>query len=83
MPGITVEQLRKGESHSVLRNPAIVEGFKDLGFIEKLGSGIPRVLRLLEEHGLEEPEFSESKTVYSNTSWARREVYGACGRIYS
>jgi len=60
MPGIAVEQLRKGESHSVLRNPAIVEVFKDLGFIEKLGSGIPRVLRLIEEHGLRKPVFSES-----------------------
>jgi len=67
MLGITVEQLRKGESHSVLRNPAIVEVFKDLGFIEKLGSGIPRVLRLLKEHGLKKPEFSESETKFTVT----------------
>ena len=59
MPGITVEQLSKSESHSVLRNPAIVEVFKDMGFIEKLGSGIPRVLRLLKEHGLKKPLFSD------------------------
>ena len=67
MPGISVEQLRKGESRSVLRNPAIVEVFKDLGFIEKLGSGIPRVLRLLKEHGLEKPEFSESELEFTVT----------------
>lgn len=67
MPGIAIEQLRKGESHSVLRNPAIVEVFKDMGFIEKLGSGIPRVLRLLKEHGLKKPEFSESETEFTVT----------------
>jgi len=67
MPGITVEQLRQGESHSVLRNPVVVEVFKDLGFIEKLGSGIPRVLRLLREHGLEKPEFSSSEIEFTVT----------------
>ena len=67
MTGSTPGHLRKGESHSVLRNPAIVEVFKDLGFIEKLGSGIPRVLRLLEEHGLAEPEFSESEAEFTVT----------------
>ena len=41
MPGINMEQLRAGKSHSVLRNTTIVDVFKDLKFIEKLGSGIP------------------------------------------
>ena len=67
MPGITVEQLRLGKSHSVLRNPAIVEVFKDLGVIEKLGSGIPRVLSLIKEHELRKPKFSESKVEFTVT----------------
>jgi len=75
MPGITVEQLREGESHSVLRNPAIVEVFKDLGFIEKLGSGIPRMLRLLKEHGLKKPYFSESQTEFTVTLYGPGEEF--------
>jgi predicted HTH transcriptional regulator len=33
----------------------------------KLGSGIPRVLRLLNEHGLKKPSFSESETEFTVT----------------
>lgn len=79
MPGISVEQLRKGESRSVLRNPAIVEVFKDLGFIEKLGSGIPRVLRLFKEHGLKKPEFSESEMEFKVTLYGPGEKFMEAG----
>jgi len=77
MPGVDLEQLRKGVSHSVLRNPAIVEVFKDLGFIEKLGSGIPRALRLLKEHGLRKPEFLESGGEFVVTIYGPAEEFMA------
>ena len=75
MSGITIEQLSKGQSHSALRNPAIVEVFKDLGFIEKLGSGIPRVLRLFKEHGLRKPKFSESGAEFTVTLYGPGEKF--------
>ncbi|MBM3210675.1 hypothetical protein FJZ33_00530 [Candidatus Poribacteria bacterium] len=75
MPGINLKQLSEGKSRSILRNPAIVEVFKDLGFIEKLGSGIPRILKLLKEHGLKKPRFSEEQWEFTVT------IYGPSGEF--
>ena len=75
MPGINMEQLRAGKSHSVLRNTTIVDVFKDLKFIEKLGSGIPRALRLLNEHGLEKPDFAESQAEFVVTIYGPGEEF--------
>ena len=46
-----------------------------MGFIEKLGSGIPRVLRLLKEHGLKKPKFSESETEFTVTLYGPGEEF--------
>jgi ATP-dependent DNA helicase RecG len=60
LPGITVEKMQRLESQSKLRNPVIVEVFRDLGgFIEKMGTGIQRMARAMEEHGLPRPRFEE------------------------
>jgi ATP-dependent DNA helicase RecG len=68
LPGVTVEKMQRLESQSKLRNPVIVEVFRDLGgFIEKLalseanvmGTGIQRMARAMEEHGLLRPRFEE------------------------
>lgn len=58
LPPITVEAMQNGEVESRLRNPAIVEVFDRLGgYIEKLGSGIRRMIDAMKEHGLEPPQF--------------------------
>lgn len=59
-PGVTLEELRQLKSRSVLRNPAIVSVFRDLGgFIEKLGTGIRRMAAAMEAHHLSKPQFDE------------------------
>jgi len=58
LPPITVEMLQKGEADSRLRNPAIVEVFDKLGgYIEKIGSGVRRMIDAMIEHNLEPPQF--------------------------
>ncbi|MBL7184014.1 MAG: putative DNA binding domain-containing protein, partial [Anaerolineae bacterium] len=60
LPGVTVEKMQRLESQSKLRNLVIVEVFRDLGgFIEKMGTGIQRMARAMEEHGLLRPHFEE------------------------
>ena len=42
------------------RNPVIVQVLADMGFIERLGYGIDRMLRLLQEAGQPAPRFEET-----------------------
>lgn len=58
LPGpVTVANIRE-ERFS--RNPAIVQVLADLGFIERLGYGVDRVIRLMRKAGLPAPEFRET-----------------------
>lgn len=58
LPGpVTVSNI-KDERFS--RNPAIVQVLADLGFIERLGYGIDRVLELMRSQHLPAPSFSET-----------------------
>jgi ATP-dependent DNA helicase RecG len=58
LPGhVTVENLVH-ERYS--RNEAIVQVLSDLGFIERLGYGIDRMMRLMAEAGLPAPRFEET-----------------------
>jgi ATP-dependent DNA helicase RecG len=41
------------------RNPVIVQVLSDLGFVERLGYGLDRVVRLMRQNGLREPRFEE------------------------
>ena len=60
LPGVTVEKMQRLESQSKPRNPVIVEAFRDLGgFIEKMGTGVQRMARAMEEHGLTLPRVEE------------------------
>jgi len=42
------------------RNSAIVQVLSDMGFIERLGYGVDRVIALMREAGLPEPQFTET-----------------------
>ena len=58
LPGpMTVANL-KDERFS--RNPALVQVLSDLGFIERLGYGVDRIIAVMHERSLREPEFSET-----------------------
>jgi predicted HTH transcriptional regulator len=57
VPGMTIEQMKSGESS--IRNPVLAAIFKELGFIETWGTGIPEALQDLAELGLTEPDFEE------------------------
>jgi len=42
---------------SVRRNPIIYRLLRDYGYVEGLGSGVPRMINAMRIHGLEDPEF--------------------------
>lgn len=58
LPGpVTIANI-KDERFS--RNPAIVQVLSDMGFIERLGYGVDRVIDLMEQQQLSAPEFEET-----------------------
>ena len=54
---ISIEQLMTGNYISSSRNLKIASIFKEVGLIERYGSGISRICRLFKEQGLEAPVF--------------------------
>lgn len=56
--GIKMKDLFK-KHISVLRNPAIAEVLFLVGYIERWGTGIDKMNRLMQEHGLSIPEYEE------------------------
>ena len=60
LPGITVEQMERGEVQSKLRNPTLANLLKDIpGYMERLGSGIRFMLDETKRLGLPGPQFRE------------------------
>src|SRR6266699_3253961 len=60
LPGITVEQMERGEVQSKLRNPTLANLLKDVpGYMERLGSGIRFMLDETKRMGLPAPQFGE------------------------
>ncbi len=57
------------------RNEVIVQVLSDLGFIERLGYGIDRMIRLMTERGLPPPEFQETANGFKVT------LHGPAGRF--
>ena len=57
--GITVQDLLSGNYISKSRNKLIARVFKEIGIIERYGSGIMRVRKICKEYGIKEPEFNE------------------------
>jgi ATP-dependent DNA helicase RecG len=61
LPGITVEQMERGEVTSKLRNPTLAGLLRDIpGYMERIGSGIRLMLDETERMGLPAPEFRET-----------------------
>jgi len=57
--GITVQDLLSGNYTSMSRNKLIAKAFKEVGVIERYGSGIIRVRKICREYGVKEPDFNE------------------------
>lgn len=58
LPGpVTLENLLKARFS---RNPVIVQVLSDLGFVERLGYGLDRVVTLMQQNGLKKPRFEET-----------------------
>ncbi|MDR0981642.1 MAG: putative DNA binding domain-containing protein [Culturomica sp.] len=55
---ISIEQLRLNQYISTPRNRQIAKLVKDMGWIERYGTGIKRVRRMFTEYGLQEPVFA-------------------------
>ncbi len=65
LPGhVTVDNL---VDERFSRNEAIVQVLSDMGFIERLGYGIDRILRLVADAGLPAPRFEETAAGFSVT----------------
>ena len=72
LPGhVTVENIVQ-ERFS--RNPVIVQVLADMGFIERLGYGIDRMLRLLEKAGQPAPHFEETAAGFQVTLHRQTEA---------
>ena len=64
LPGITVEQLEKGEAPSRLRNQVLANLLRDIpGYMERIGSGIKLMIRETRRLGLPPPQFREMSEV--------------------
>jgi predicted HTH transcriptional regulator len=61
LPGITVEQMERGEVQSKLRNPILAGLLRDIpGYMERIGSGIRFMLDETKRVGLPAPRFRET-----------------------
>ncbi len=56
------------------RNAVIVQVLYDMGFIERLGYGIDRIVRSLAEHGLPEPKLAETSAGFKISLFNRGTI---------
>jgi ATP-dependent DNA helicase RecG len=61
VPGLTLDQLQRGEAPSNPRNPVITTVLRDLpgGFMERVGSGVRFMINQMRDMGLGDPQFKE------------------------
>lgn len=77
LPGhITVENIVE---ERFARNEVIVQGLTDLGFVERLGYGIDRIIRQMSEAGLPKPLFQETANGFRVTLRGGGEEFVAGG----
>ncbi|MFO7322502.1 MAG: ATP-binding protein [Chloroflexota bacterium] len=75
LPGpVTLSNIRE-ERFS--RNPVIVQVLSDMGFIERLGYGVDRVIDLMAQQNLRAPEFVETAGGFRVTLYSQPQSAGA------
>jgi len=57
------------------RNPIIAQVLSDLGFVERLGYGLDRVVAVMQEQGLRPPHFEESTGAFRVTLFGDENVW--------
>ncbi|MFA5023487.1 MAG: ATP-binding protein [Patescibacteria group bacterium] len=55
LEGLTIQDIYAGTEKSYARNPKIMEIFKDLGLVERYGSGVKRAVAEITAYGLPKP----------------------------
>ncbi len=55
---VTLEQLRLQKRVHFSRNPLLVRVLGDLGYLQEMGEGVPRIFQEMEHYGLRPPELS-------------------------
>jgi ATP-dependent DNA helicase RecG len=64
---VTIEQLRQQKNLHFSRNPLIVRVLADLGYLQEIGEGVPRMYQEMENYGLHPPELSAEGFIFSVT----------------
>ena len=72
---ISIQDLKENNYKSTPRNKAIAEFFKNLGWIEKYGSGIGRIINYFKEENLPLPEFKLQGEGFLVTVYAAVNTY--------
>jgi ATP-dependent DNA helicase RecG len=67
--GVTLENIRAHFSRP--RNEIIARALLNLGYVNILGSGIPRMIRLMREHSGREPDFELRDELFLVRLWGR------------
>lgn len=62
MPGVTIDRMKEG--FSKIRNKALAHAFLYMNMIEEWGSGIPKLIREIQEQELQAPEFIDMESVF-------------------
>ena len=66
---LSIEKVMSGKYRSHLRNKQIANIFKEIGLIEKYGSGIKRIFETFNSYGLKEPMFESLEDGFLVTVW--------------
>jgi ATP-dependent DNA helicase RecG len=67
--GVTLANIRT--HYSKARNETIARVLFNLGYVNTLGSGIPRIIRLMREHSGREPDLELHDQQFLVRLWAR------------
>jgi len=62
MPGVTIDRMKEG--FSKIRNKALAHAFLYMNMIEEWGSGIPKLIREIQEQELQAPEFIDMESAF-------------------
>lgn len=62
MPGVTIDRMKEG--FSKIRNKALAHAFLYMNMIEEWGSGIPKLIREMQEQELQAPEFIDMESAF-------------------
>ena len=72
--GLSVAKLLSGDYRSSIRNRRIADMFKEVGLVEKYGSGIRRIVESFADYGLPAPKFLEISDGFMVTVYNGRGV---------